>query len=230
MRDFYRFDLRTTDAPRARAFYRAVLGHDRSRIWPLHEQALARGAPPHWLGHLAVSDVDGVMAAFLERGAERLGPERPLEEGGRAFVVRDPGGAVLAVASLPSPGVEARTDVLWHVLNTKNAAQAAANYQELFGWQTTEQVVGPHGSFQQFSWRAGGSSVGAIADIAGRPSVHPHWLFFFQIDALEPAVAAVRAAGGLALEPFVLPNGERACVCDDAQGAAFGLQERPRPA
>ena len=40
------------------------------------------------------------------------------------------------------------------------------------------------------------------------------------------AIAATRAAGGLVLDPIVLPSGERACVCDDPQGAAFALLER----
>ena len=64
-----------------------------------------------------------------------------------------------------------------------------------------------------------------MADIAGRPGVHPHWLFHFRVAALEPALAAVRAAGGLVLDPLTLPNGARIAVCDDAQGAAFALQE-----
>jgi predicted enzyme related to lactoylglutathione lyase len=225
---FCRFDLRTTDASAARAFYTQILGHDRAVIWPLHEEALAKGARPHWLGQLGVDDVEGVAAAFEKRGAMRLGPTRPGRHGGEVAVLRDPGGALVAVGTPPA-NAEHAVDVGWYVLNTNDAPRAIANYGELFGFAIEGAAkVGPHGAFHPFAWSAGGERVGAIADVAPRPGVHPHWLFFFDVDALEPAVEAARAAGGLALDPIVLPSGDRACVCDDPQGAAFGVRERRR--
>ena len=225
---FCRFDLRTTDADAARAFYARVLGHDRAAVWPLHEQARARGAQPHWLGRLGVADVESAAAAFVERGAVRFGPTGPTADGGQAAVLRDPGGAVVALGTPPPSNAQAGVEVVWHVLNTNDAARATQNYRDLFGWTLTERIeAGAHGSFQQFAWHAGSESVGAIADIAARPGVHPHWLFVFEVDALEAALAAVRAAGGVVvLEPLVLPGGQRIAVCDDPQGAAFGLRER----
>jgi catechol 2,3-dioxygenase-like lactoylglutathione lyase family enzyme len=47
---FFYYALRTSDVARARAFYTAVLGNDDAEIFELHEQAVARGARPHWLG------------------------------------------------------------------------------------------------------------------------------------------------------------------------------------
>jgi predicted enzyme related to lactoylglutathione lyase len=225
---FCRFDLRTTDADAARAFYARILGHDRAVVWPLHEQARARGAQPHWLGQLGVADVEGVSAAFVERGAQRLGPTRPGPDGGQVAVLRDPGGAVVALGTPPATSPHASVGVVWHVLNTNDAARATENYRDLFGWTLTGRIeAGADGTFQQFAWQAGGESVGAIADIAARPHVHPHWLFFFEVDALDTALDATRAAGGVvALEPLALPGGQRIAVCDDPQGAAFGLRER----
>ena len=227
MAKFCRFDLRTTDAGGARAFYASLLGHDRATIWPLHEQALARGARPHWLGSLGVPDVERVAAAFVERGATPLGPPRPNADGGQTAVLRDPGGAVVAVSTPPPASAGASVDVVWHVLNTNDAARARASYRELFGWDVD---LGAHGALHQFAWQAGGPSAGAIADVAGRPGVHPHWLFFFEVDALDPAMAATRDAGGVVVDRLVLPGGERGCVCDDPQGAAFALRERRPPA
>jgi predicted enzyme related to lactoylglutathione lyase len=98
---------------------------------------------------------------------------------------------------------------------------------QLFGWEAKENVdLGALGAFRQFAWNAGGPGVGVIADIAARPGVHPHWLFVFEVAALDPAVAITRAAGGVVLDPVVLPGGERLFVCDDPQGAAFALRER----
>jgi predicted enzyme related to lactoylglutathione lyase len=223
---FCRFELRTTDADAARAFYARILGHDRAVIWPLHEQALARGARPHWVGYLGVEDVGRTSAAFIERGATRLGPAPPTVEGGEAVVLRDPGGAIVALAT-PQANVGANVAAVWQVLNTNDIERVTASYRELFGWELTDRTeLGALGTYQQFAWEPGGASVGAIGDIATRPGVHPHWLFFFEVDALEPAMAATRAAGGIALDPVVLPTGERICVFDDPQGAAFALRER----
>ncbi|HSY38440.1 MAG TPA: VOC family protein [Polyangia bacterium] len=224
MTRFCRIELRTTDVPAARRFYRTLLGDDDADIVPLPAEAIARGARPHWLGHLGVADVEGVVRAFVAQGATLLGPIRPSATGGALAILRDPGGAVVALAT--SPPAPVRADVVWHSLNTADLARATASYCTLLGWQLTEALdLGPHGRHHQFAWSRGGASVGAMAEIKGRPGVHPHWLFHFRVAALGPALAKVRAAGGLVLDPVTLPNGTRIAVCDDPQGAAFALQE-----
>jgi hypothetical protein len=199
---FCRFDLRTTDAEGARAFYAKLLGHDRAMVWPLHEQALARGARPHWVGQLAVDDVEAAADAFVARGATRLGPPRPLPSGGHAVNLRDPGGAVVAVGPHSRGDEPHELDVAWPMLHTSDVERARTDYRELFGLELGERVA------------------------PTRPGIHPHWLFFFDVDELEAKIAVIRGAGSVTLEPMVLPSGERICVADDPQGAAFGLRER----
>jgi hypothetical protein len=224
---FCHWALRTTDADGARAFYRKVLGHDRAEIWALHEEALARGARPHWLGRIAVEDVARAAAAFQERGAMQIGPIRPTADGGQAAVLRDPGGAILAVSTPPPADATPSLAPDFYVLNTNDAARAIVNYRELFGWEIKEpQEIPGQGTIHPFGWNAGGPSVGVIVDITGMAGRHPHWLFYFKVDALDSAVATARASGGLVLGPIALPSGERIAVCDDLQGAAFGLLER----
>lgn len=226
MTRFCRFELRTRDVEAARAFYTAVLGAGSRDITPLPEQAAARGAPPHWLGYIGVDDVERTASAFVERGASRLGPTRPAADGGEVAILRDPGGAVLALSTRSSDG--GCDDVVWHVLNTSDVERALANYGELFGWHLTGRLdLGSVGVYHEFAWRPGRASVGAMVDVAGRPGVHPHWLFHSGVAALEPALVEVRAGGGAAIGPIVLPGGERIAVCDDPQGAAFALLERP---
>ena len=85
----------------------------------------------------------------------------------------------------------------WHVLNANDGARATASYVEQFGWALSGRVdLGAHGDFQQFAWHAGGENVGAIGDVAARPGVHPHWLFFFETESLDLSIAAVRGRGG----------------------------------
>ena len=57
-RRFFQVTLRTNDTANAASFYANVLGAGEREIVKLHEQAVARGARPHWLGFLDVEDVE----------------------------------------------------------------------------------------------------------------------------------------------------------------------------
>jgi len=115
--------------------------------------------------------------------------------------------------------------VVWYLLNTADFTRASAAYCELFGWQLTDRLdLGAQGVYQRFAWSAGEASAGSMSPIAGRPGVHPHWLFHFSAPALDAALDVVRARGGLVIGPFRAPGGERIAVCDDPQGAAFALR------
>ena len=100
MTRFGRIELRTTDVPAARLFYRALLGDDDADIVPLPAEAIARGARPHWLGHLGVGRRGRNGARLRSRTVQpawdRPG-RRPLAAGWRSL--RDPGGAVVALAT-----------------------------------------------------------------------------------------------------------------------------------
>ncbi len=230
MKQFVHYHLRTTDVAAARAFYATILGNDDADVIQLHEQALARGARPHWLGYLDVGDVDAVATAFGTRGATPLGRwvnPRGLE----VAVVRDPGGAIVALVK-PEPALQgsagpAHPEVVWHALNTVDVERAKANYGELLGWEFKEPFhLDGVGLIHPFAWQAGGVAVGSMSDVAARPGVHAHWLFHFRVTALEPALEAARSGGGSFVAQQTLPNGDRVAVCDDPHGAAFALFER----
>jgi predicted enzyme related to lactoylglutathione lyase len=220
---FSRYLLRTTDVEAAAAFYDGVLGRRGDGIVLLHESAIARGARPHWLGHIGARELGGaeaVAARFVELRAMRLGPPAGA---GDFVVLRDAGGALVAMTD---SAVESSAGVVWHQLNTREPSNAAANYSALFGWSFTEKLdLGQLGRHQRFAFTIGGPNIGMISDIEGRPEVHSHWLFFFSVPSLDVAVQRVRAHGGIAIGPIELPNGARVAACDDAQGAAFGVVE-----
>jgi predicted enzyme related to lactoylglutathione lyase len=212
---FCRIELRTTDRRAASAFYGAVLGHPTTQIVDLPPAAVARGAPPNWLGHVCVEDVQAVAARWIARGAVPLGP--PAD----SLVLRDPGGAVLALTAQQEPPDQG---VVWYQLYTAGVESVAKGYTELFGWSLGESFdLGRLGRFRQFSWGAGSVPVGTMADTAGRPELHPHWLFYFQVADLEAAIAQVAGHGGKVIGPAELPDGVRLAVCEDPQGAEFGL-------
>src|SRR3954464_1594999 len=121
---FCRYDLRTTDPDAARVFYSDVVGLDFPEgtsaqqssvlaVWPLHEQARARGAPAHWLGQLGVADFEATVRRLVELGGERLGPTVHASDGTAFTTLRDPAGAVVGVRG--SAQKPRNAPVAWHL-------------------------------------------------------------------------------------------------------------------
>lgn len=224
MHDLFKLTLRTTDVDGARRFYAQVLGDAGDLdVVQLHEQALARGARPHWLGFVRVDDVDAAVAKLLGHGATVLAPKWVNPQGLEASVLRDAGGAVVALGRPPPNLAVHGPKVAFHLLNTAEAERAKRTWAELCGWAFSAPTELAGLTVHPFSWTAGGPVVGAFCDLAGRPEVHPHWTFALEVASLEPAMAAVRDGGGRVLP---LGAGARVAICEDAQGAAFALQER----
>ncbi len=225
---FSKIELRTHDIKAARAFYASVLGYEVKHIVGLPEVAAARGAPPHWLGHIGIGNVDECASTFVANGAQRLGPTQQTSSGGKMALMRDAGGAVVALSNACDEVLG--VDVAWYQLLTADLEKATANYHDSLGWCMTERIdLGAVGIAQFFSWhgdRADRVNNGMIVDIAQLPKAHPHWLFHFRVTQLATAVAAVRAGGGQVVDQAVLKGGTKIAVCDDPQGAAFALQER----
>ncbi|MBK8169551.1 MAG: hypothetical protein IPK60_04310 [Sandaracinaceae bacterium] len=231
MHSFFKVTLRTSDVDAARAFYSAVLGERELDVVQLHEQAVARGAKPHWLGFIEVDDVERAAAFFVERGASPLGPKWINPQGLEAAVMRDPGGAIVALGKPPAaqrPNESGIPGIDWSLLHTTDVERAKKNYGEMFGWQfDAARDVGEHGVFHLFAFDTGGQPAGSMTDIATRPEVHPHWLFHHHVDSLDAALESARAFNANIIGPFTLPSGHRVAVCDDPQGAAFALYEKP---
>ena len=226
-----RYQLRTTDVNAARAFYADVLG---AHIWGadvtlalLPGPAVARGAAPHWLGHVHVGarEVEGTVGRLVAQGGQLLVPMRTAGEGAAPAVVRDPFGALLGVSA--ETAAPPREVVAWHVLHTRDHERAFALYAGLFGWTATGLLdPGPDGGVHQlFAWEESGRSVGSVSNAARLPHIHPQWFFCFDVPDIEAARTKVRARGGLALAPMKLSSGALVAPCGDPQGAAFGLHQ-----
>lgn len=241
------YELRTTAPSEARAFYAEVVGADIreeagrqllhlggqsvGEVSALPERAAAMGAPSHWLGHLSVADVNATADRLVALGAQRLGPARRTAAGASVSALRDPFGAVLALTD--EAHGEQQAGLAWHELYTRDHGRASALYAELFGWRLTQVIDLGHevGRYQMFSWRSDAQSVGGMISTTRLPHVHPHWLFYFQVDDLDQALAVVASRGGRVLQgPRTVPGGARVAQCEDPQHAAFALHEAPKPA
>jgi predicted enzyme related to lactoylglutathione lyase len=217
---FVSFELRTTRVDRARDFYARVLGEnffgEDILVSALSAPAIARGARPHWLGHLGVGDFEAMAARFIAMGAEQLGPTH---RGATSHAIfRDPFGAIVALDSRTE--APAREAVLWHALHTRDYDKAFATYASLFGWTKTHVVdLGPEeGVHQCFAWDGSDRSVGSVSNAALSSRIHTQWLYFFCVDDLDRALANVRTHGGITLPPSTTSQGDRVAPCDDPDG------------
>lgn len=212
---FVKWTVRTLDVDAARTFYDHLLEEGAGDISELPAHIRARGAKPHWLGHLVTPEPPSTIEAFVARGATQLSGKE---------ILRDPGGAVFALTPI---GTRSRRDVVFQLLLTPDLERTKKDYSDLFHMELgTSLELPPHGTYHQFGWGVDEVS-GLIGDITGKPHIHPQWLYFFRTADLEEAISYVRTSGGIVIGPTTLPDGRRMAVCDDPQGAAFGLMEGP---
>ena len=245
---FIWYDVMTTDTRAAESFYRKAFGWsakdagaggrpytlfsagsvDVGGLMPIPDEAKKKDVPPCWTGYIAVDDVDG-YAARVKKAGGRLhrGPE-DIPGVGRYAVVADPHDAVFIIMKgnsaegPPQPAPDAPGHVGWRELQAGDGKAAFAFYSGLFGWKKADAIdMGKAGVYQTFS--TGGGPVGGImTKVPEAPWAF--WLYYFNAEAIDDAVARVRSAGGrIALEPVRVPTGQWIAQCIDPQGAMFGL-------
>ncbi len=247
--DFIWYELLTTDADAAQAFYAKVLPwtfndsgqadmdyriirapeHDVAGLMAITPEMAEHGARPVWLSYLAVDDVDQSIAAIEQKGGAVQMPAMDVPMVGRIAMVADPQGAPLYIMKPSGSGKSMAFaydrprvgHAAWNELHTADQLGAWAFYGDLFGWSHDGDMdMGPMGQYQFI--RRGGM-IGAMmkADPAMGP---PHWNTYLRVADIDAAKTAVEAAGGQVVQgPDEIPGGDFSMNCIDPQGAAFGL-------
>ncbi len=176
---------------------------------------LARGGVSTTL-HLAVPDVDAVVARAVDAGASL---ERPADDApyGRTAVVRDPAGHRWMLQTPPAPAAPAAPagsagDVAYVTLAVPGSQRARAFYGAVLGWTFSPGTV-------EDGWSVDGATphVGLWGG-ADEPGVQ----LCFSVPDVARALAAVRDGGGTGDEPAVRPYGLLA-ECTDPSGLRFQL-------
>jgi predicted enzyme related to lactoylglutathione lyase len=251
---FVWYELTTTDAEAAKAFYTAVVGwgiRDASMpgaaytlftagevpvagLMALPSEARKMGAQPRWTGYVGVDDVDAATDRLKHLGGTVYVPPTDVPDVSRFSIVADPQAATLALVKWLNPGQEQAATptspghVGWHELSAVDWEKAFAFYVELFGWQKVDADFGEIGTYLLFS--AGGHSIGGM--FTKPPTVPmPFWLYYFNVGDVDAAAKRVKARGGKILEgPIEARGGNRIARCTDPQGAMFALRAgRPNP-
>lgn len=246
---FVWYELMTTDMAAATRFYGEVVGwkardagmpgmaytllasgsDDIAGLMDLPQSARDMGAPPSWIGHVWVDDVDLGAASFAAGGGQVYRAPEDIPGIGRFAIVADPQGAVLALFKgegdmpprdpTPRPGL-----VPWHELLAEDREAAFAFYAGQFGWRKDTGIdMGPLGTYQMFGYAGGGEAIGGMMT---RPPGVPasFWMFYFSCDDITSAQARVTSSGGQIINgPMEVPGGMHIFQALDPQGAVFAM-------
>jgi predicted enzyme related to lactoylglutathione lyase len=248
---FVWYELMTTDPDKAKKFYTDVIGWKTQpfenaagmdyTMWmkgetpvgglmELPEEARKGKVPPHWVGYVAVPDVDKAAARAKELGGRVIHGPEDIPEVGRFAILADPQGAVIAAykssQDMPHQDADPETgDVSWHELATTDWEGAFDYYADLFGWEKQEAMDMGEGNMYQM-YGLGEKMLGGMYNKSADQPGPPAWLYYISIDDLDATVARVKKDGGkIVVEPMEVPGGSRIAVGIDPYGAAFGLHE-----
>lgn len=253
---FVWYELMTTDALAAQAFYSEVIGWKAQDagmpgmaytlllagetmiggLMTLPPEACAMGARPGWIGYVAVADVDAAARRFAEAGGviHRAGADIPGV--GRFAVVADPHGATLVLfkgssdAQPAQPPAGTPGHIGWHELHAGDQASAMAFYAGQFGWTKADALdMGELGVYQLFTTGDGPAVGGMMTRTPDMPV--PMWLYYVNVEDIDGALARVSANGGqVCMGPHQVPGGDWIAQCLDPQGALFAMVAPARAA
>lgn len=224
--DFIWYELMTTDAEGAKAFYDAVVGWNIGEgvpefngyrmigrsdggmaggVLPLTDEMQKEGARPTWLGYVYVPDVDAAAQAIEKAGGKALMPPFDIPTVGRIAMVADPQGAPFYVMK-PAPRAgdpEAKSDVF------------SVDQPQHVRWNelsTTDQDGAIDFYGKQFGWSQEGDmdmgemgkyrfiqhgGVGIGAVMPKMPQMPVSaWTYYIGVDDVDRAVKAIEAGGG----------------------------------
>ncbi len=245
---FVWYELMTTDPAAATKFYESALGMSGADsgmpgmnytivsaggapiggVMEIPAEAKKMGAQPTWMGYIGVPDVDGYAAKVEAAGGAIHHAPQDIPGVGRFAVVADPTGASFMLfkgstdEAPPSAPEGTAGHVGWHELHAGDGPAAFAFYSSLFGWTKDQAMdMGAMGVYQLFA--AGGNAIGGMMTKAP-DTPEPHWLYYFNVDAVEPAMARVKQSGGQVLNgPMEVPGPMWIAQCRDPQGAMFAI-------
>jgi len=196
-------------------------------IMELPEPAKQMGVPPHWLAYVCVPDVDASAAVVRSLGGHVHVAPTDIPNVGRFAVIADPQGAALALfASQDAMREHDRTkpgEFMWSELMANDHEAAFAFYQELFGWERSDEFdMGDMGKY--LLWGRKGVQLGGMMTKPPTMTMPPAWLHYIHVADLDAALARAKARGAQLLNgPMEVPGGARIAQLLDLQGAAFAL-------
>lgn len=245
---FVWYELMTTDPAGAERFYRSVLDWNArdagmptmaytllsagdipvAGLMAQPPDARAAGAPPGWIGYIAVDDVDASAGHVTANGGRLYCPPTDIPGVGRFATAADPQGAVFSLfrgfMEQPKAADGTPGHVGWHELSALDWEGVFGFYAGLAGWTKGDAFPMPGGVYQLFM--AGGVPIGGMMNKPAEAPV-PYWLYYFTVADIDAATERVTAGGGQVIfGPQPVPGDGWIVQAFDPQGALFALVGR----
>ena len=231
-------DLLTGDVERAKAFYTDLLGWEIEVFkpgemdYPMISSGgkqhggfgpAPEGAPPHWMGHVQVEDLDAALERVRAHGGTVLVDAMTIPEVGRMAPIADPQGAVLSIFEPQSEVPPTEGVFVWDELVANDLGAAKQFYGTVLGWQTGE-MQGAFGTYTMVKDASGADAAGMMERLPDMPPGPAFWLVYMGTSDVDATSARARELGAsLMREPFDVPGVGRIAIVTDPTGATFGL-------
>jgi hypothetical protein len=244
---FVWYDLMTSDTAAATAFYSKLFGwttkgENAGSTGPytmfltgskefggLMAIEKSRPMPSHWVGYVAVADIQAAAARVAGLGGKVAHPPTEIPHVGHFAVILDPQGAAFCLYQgrdtgstdewkVPSgPGT-----VAWNELLTTDPAAAAPFYKEVCGWTTREMDMGPMGTYWIFAH--GEKDCAGMMKMPPAAQAPPSWISYFEVSDVDASTKKTQDLGGLVHKPPAdIPGIGRFSITADSTGATFAL-------
>ena len=181
------------------------------------------GTPSHWVGNVAVENVDETAEKATSAGGSVLVGPMDITEVGRYAVIRDPQGGVVAAFQPAGEGPFGQGVFVWDELGTSDVDAAERFYGDLFGWTTND--MGPdYGGYKIF--QRGSGDENGVGGLMANPdsSMSTSWHPYVAVEDVDATLAKAQELGGsTVVEAMDVPNVGRIAVIQDTTGAVLGL-------
>ena len=240
-------ELSTNDQHAAKAFYSKIFGwtpvdlpigpdqfytmfqlqqREVGAAATLSQDQREQGVAPHWMLYVAIDSADATAAKAESLGAGILVRPFDVFDAGRMAVIQDPTGAIFSIwQAKTSIGIRltgVHGTFCWADLATRDQAAAEAFYRSLFGWEFPPGEI--HTGYLHIVNR--GEFIGGIPPVKNFDGAPPHWLLYFLVAQLEPALEQLKQGGGSVVVPATeIEKTGRFAVVQDPQEAFFALFE-----
>jgi predicted enzyme related to lactoylglutathione lyase len=201
-------------------------------VMELPEEAAKMGAPPHWMAHVQVDDVDATAALAKKRGGKVHKEPTDIPTVGRFAILADPQGAAISIfkpnTEMTLHDASKAGEFCWNELMTSDSAAAFRFYSELFGWKIAQEMdMGPMGTYRIFG--VGEKQLGGMMTTPKGAPMPPMWIYYASTTDLDAAIKRATSKGAKVMNgPMDVPGGGRIAQLMDPQGAAFALHQAPK--
>ena len=237
-------ELTTTDQPAAKSFYAALFGWSAEdnpvgdgvvysmmsvegkpvgAIAPQPQAQRDANVPALWNSYISVENADAIAERAKELGANVHAPAFDVMQAGRMAVIQDPQGAFFMVwqprEQIGAALVNAPGALVWNELGSPDLDASSAFYSALFGWTIAPFEGSPE---PYLSIKNAGANNGGIRPLSP-PGTPPHWLVYFGVQDLDPALAKLSELGGTTIAGPIDIQIAKIAIVADPQGAVFAL-------